>query len=66
MKLEDIRFPLYVVHSDEVIRRDGVLWVDGAVLDDTNVEGQSIDCGHFLPEESPIETYNAIIKFFKK
>jgi haloacetate dehalogenase len=32
----------------------------------TNVEGQSIDCGHFLPEESPIETYNAIIKFFKK
>ncbi len=42
MKLEDIRFPLYVVHSDEVIRRDGVLWVDGAVLDDTNVEGQSI------------------------
>jgi len=31
-----------------------------------NVEGQSIDCGHFLPEESPIETYNAIINFFKK
>ena len=42
MKLEDIRFPLYVVHSDEVIRRDGILWIDGAVLDDTNVEGQSI------------------------
>jgi len=31
-----------------------------------NVEGQSIDCGHFLPEESPVETYNAIINFFKK
>ena len=42
MKLEDIRFPLYVVHSDEVMRRDGILWIDGAVLDDTNVEGQSI------------------------
>ena len=39
MKLEDIRFPLYVVHSDEVMRRDGVLWIDGAVIDDTNVEG---------------------------
>ena len=42
MKLEDIRFPLYVVHSDEVLRRDGVLWVDGAVLDDTNVHGESL------------------------
>ena len=31
-----------------------------------HVEGQSIDCGHFLPEESPVETYNAIINFFKK
>ena len=31
-----------------------------------NVEGQSIDCGHFLPEESPVDTYNAIINFFKK
>jgi hypothetical protein len=42
MKLEDIRFPLYVVHSDEVIRRDGVLWIEGAVLDDTNVQGESL------------------------
>jgi haloacetate dehalogenase len=31
-----------------------------------HVEGQSIDCGHFLPEESPVETYNAIINFLKK
>ena len=42
MKLENIRFPLYIVHSDEVLRRDGVLWVDGAVLDDTNVHGESL------------------------
>ena len=42
MKLEDIRFPLYVVHSDEVIRRDGVLWIEGAVIDDANTEGDSI------------------------
>jgi len=38
------------------------VWKEWAI----NVEGQSIDCGHFLPEESPIETYDAIIKFFKK
>ena len=55
-----------------------VLWGSKATLEELydpikvwkewalNVEGQSIDCGHFLPEESPIETYNAIINFFKK
>ena len=31
-----------MVHSDEVIRRDGVLWIEGAVLDDTNVQGESL------------------------
>ena len=29
-----------------------------------NVYTQSINCGHFLPEESPIQTYNAIFQFF--
>ena len=55
-----------------------VLWGSKATLEELydpikvwkewalNVEGQSIDCGHFLPEESPIETYNAIINFLKK
>ena len=38
------------------------IWKEWAL----HVEGQSIDCGHFLPEESPVETYNAIINFFKK
>ncbi len=28
------------------------------------VEGTSLDCGHFLPEESPDETYKALMKFF--
>ena len=37
------------------------VWKEWAI----NVEGESIDCGHFLPEENPIETYNAIIKFLK-
>ena len=55
-----------------------VLWGSKATLEELydpikvwkewalHVEGQSIDCGHFLPEESPVETYNAIINFFKK
>ena len=55
-----------------------VLWGSKATLEELydpikvwkewalHVEGQSIDCGHFLPEESPLETYNAIINFLKK
>lgn len=55
-----------------------VLWGSKATLEELydpikvwkewalHVEGQSIDCGHFLPEESPVETYNAIINFLKK
>ena len=35
------------------------VWKDWA----DNVEGESIDCGHFLPEEKPIETYESIYKF---
>jgi len=31
-----------------------------------NVEGHSINCGHFLPEEKPLETYEAIINFLNK
>ena len=38
------------------------VWEDWA----DNVEGESIDCGHFLPEEKPIETYESIYKFLNK
>ena len=31
----------------------------------TNVVGSSINCGHFLPEESPNETYKKIINFLR-
>ena len=42
MKLEDIRFPLYVVHSEDVITRDGLLWCEGAIIDDRNIKGNSL------------------------
>lgn len=42
MKLSDIQFPVYVVHTDEVIRQDGILWCEGAVIDDRNVKGATI------------------------
>lgn len=30
-----------------------------------HVSGMAIDCGHFLPEEKPDETYRALVDFFK-
>jgi len=42
MKLSDIRFPVYVVHTDDVATRDGLLWCDGKVIDDYNVKGHTI------------------------
>ena len=29
-----------------------------------DVRGRALDCGHFLPEEAPDETYEAIREFF--
>lgn len=37
------------------------LWRDRA----SNVVGHSLPCGHFLPEEAPEETYQALIEFLK-
>jgi haloacetate dehalogenase len=28
------------------------------------VEGRSLDCGHFLPEEAPAEVARALLEFF--
>jgi len=42
MRLSDIKFPIYVVHTDEVLHKDGILWCEGQVIDDKNVEGGTI------------------------
>jgi len=31
----------------------------------TDVKGKALNCGHFLPEEAPKETYLALINFYK-
>jgi len=42
MQLSDIKFPIYVVHTDEVIRRDGILWCNGQVIDDKNIQAETL------------------------
>ena len=53
-----------------------VLWAEGGIMTKLfnpleiwreyakNVSGQAIDCGHFLAEEEPEQTYEALRRFF--
>lgn len=63
--------PMLVLWASNMNKRPG--WQTGGKLDmlDTwrerahNVRGHSINCGHFLPEEAPKETTEAILKFLE-
>lgn len=42
MNLNDIRWPIYVLHSDEIEERDGLLFCDTQIVDDKNMTGDSL------------------------
>ena len=42
MKLENIKWPVYVLHSDEVEERDGLLFCDTQIVDDKNMSGNTL------------------------
>ena len=42
MKLENIKWPVYVLHSDEVEERDGLLFCDTQIVDDKNMSGKTL------------------------
>ena len=37
-----LHFPLYVLHTDEVVESDGILWIEDQVLDDKNMKGDTL------------------------
>ena len=39
---EELIFPLYIIHSDNVELIDGILWLDDQVLDDKNMDGNTL------------------------
>ena len=39
---EDLIFPVYVIHSENVELIDGILWLDNQVLDDKNMLGETL------------------------
>ena len=42
MNYNDINFPVFVVHTDNVELIDGILWIDNQVLDDRNMKGDTL------------------------
>ena len=42
MKLEQIKWPVYVLHSDEIEQRDGLLFCDTEIVDDKNMKGETL------------------------
>ena len=41
-EIHTIEFPIYVLHTDEVEERDGLLFCDTQIVDDRNVKGSTI------------------------
>jgi|TARA_R110000851_G_scaffold308583_1_gene467534 hypothetical protein len=39
---EDLVFPIYVIHNDNVELLDGILWLEDQVLDDKNMDGHTL------------------------
>ena len=42
MIYDKIKFPIYPVHTDDVIGVDGILWIENQVLDDRNMKGKTL------------------------
>ena len=39
---DELQFPIYVIHSDNVELIDGIIWLDDQVLDDKNMKGDTL------------------------
>ena len=42
MIYDKIKFPIYPIHTDEIILADGILWIENQVLDDKNMKGKTL------------------------
>ena len=42
MVYDNIEFPVFVVHTNNIELIDGILWVDNQVLDDRNMKGKTL------------------------
>ena len=42
MIYDRLKFPIFTIHTDDVVSADGLLWIENKVLDDTNMKGKTL------------------------
>ena len=42
MIYDRLKFPIFTIHTDDVVSADGLLWIENKVLDDTNMKGETL------------------------
>lgn len=69
MNFLSMKFPLYVLHSDEVEFKDGLLFCDTQIVDDTNMKGKTLGVRrlqtphkNLYPLRYMIESYSGLMK----
>ncbi len=65
MIYDKIKFPIFTVHTDEVLSVDGILWVENQVLDDTNMKGETLGLRRLQTPMNSIYPLKSMIKNIK-
>ena len=67
--LSKIKFPVYLLPSDNVFAEDGVVYVDGQVVDDRNMPGSTLGIRrlqspfrNLVPLKKCVNSFNGVIK----
>ena len=62
MIYDKIKFPVFVVHTDEIMFVDGILWIENQVLDDTNMKGETLGMRRIQTPMTSIYPLKSMIK----
>ena len=62
MIYDKIKFPVFVVHTDEILFVDGILWIENQVLDDTNMNGETLGLRRLQSPMKSIYPLKSMIK----
>jgi len=62
MIYDKIKFPIFVLHTDEIISVDGILWIENQVLDDRNMKGETLGMRRLQSPMTSIYPLKSMIK----
>ena len=62
MIYDKIKFPIFVLHTDNIMFVDGILWIENQVLDDTNMKGETLGMRRLQTPMTSIYPLKSMIK----